>query len=91
MMQVTLTSKGQITLPKAMRDALNLKAGDTLVFSESGNQEYRVKPRKKYTLEDLASILPPTGRKSLSVKEMDEAIGQYLSEKHQRISEEWSR
>ena len=28
-----LTSKGQITVPKAIRDALDLKAGDRVVFS----------------------------------------------------------
>lgn len=31
-MPATVTSKGQITLPKVLRDALDLKAGDKVLF-----------------------------------------------------------
>ena len=32
MMEATVTSKGQITLPKNLRDTMHLKTGDKLVF-----------------------------------------------------------
>jgi AbrB family looped-hinge helix DNA binding protein len=31
-----LTSKGQVTVPKAVRDALGIEAGDTVVFRVEG-------------------------------------------------------
>ena len=34
----TVTSKGQVTLPVAVRRALAIEAGDRLVFTVSGNQ-----------------------------------------------------
>jgi antitoxin PrlF len=37
MLQATLTSKGQITLPKALRDALGLTAGDKVLFTAEGD------------------------------------------------------
>ena len=33
-----LTSKGQLTIPKAVRDALGLKEGDQVVFRVEGNR-----------------------------------------------------
>lgn len=33
-----ITSKGQVTLPKAVRDALGLEAGDDVVFRVEGDR-----------------------------------------------------
>ena len=33
-----LTSKGQVTVPKAVRDALGLEEGDEIVFHVEGNR-----------------------------------------------------
>ncbi len=36
-MKATLTSKGQITIPRAIRERLNLKPGDVLDFDENAS------------------------------------------------------
>jgi antitoxin PrlF len=33
-----VTSKGQVTVPKAVRDALGLKVGDEVIFRVEGNR-----------------------------------------------------
>ena len=38
-MSTTLTSKGQVTIPKHIRDALNLAPGCTLDFAVNGDGE----------------------------------------------------
>ena len=37
-MEAKITSKGQVTLPKAVRDALGLKEGDEVVFRVEGKR-----------------------------------------------------
>lgn len=34
----TVTSKGQVTIPKAVRDALGIKAGDEVIFRVEGDR-----------------------------------------------------
>ncbi len=41
-----LTSKGQLTLPKAIRKALGVKEGDTLVFALSKEGEVQLRPER---------------------------------------------
>ncbi|MGH9608683.1 MAG: AbrB/MazE/SpoVT family DNA-binding domain-containing protein [Bryobacteraceae bacterium] len=38
-----ITSKGQITIPRKIRQALGVKSGDQLVFEKNGN-DIRVRP-----------------------------------------------
>lgn len=33
-----MTSKGQVTVPKSVRDALDIRAGDEVLFRVEGNQ-----------------------------------------------------
>ena len=56
-MEATITSKGQVTLPKALREALNLSTGDKLSFMLSGKNEVRMIP-KHLPIQKLKGILP---------------------------------
>lgn len=69
---ITVSSKGQITLPKEMRERLGLKAGDELVFSVVG-KDILLTP-KSVDFNDLAGFLgdPPNGTATL--EEIDNAV-----------------
>lgn len=44
-MEATITTKGQVTLPKALRDAMHLKIGDKVLFEEGLDGAYIIRPR----------------------------------------------
>lgn len=43
-MSTTLTSKGQVTIPKAVREHLGLKPGSKVAFSLDANGDVVIKP-----------------------------------------------
>jgi antitoxin PrlF len=66
--QATITSKGQITVPREVRRALGVKSGDKLLF-ESDGKGMRVRPlRTKSAFSKFRGIGNPeipSGRKSI--------------------------
>jgi AbrB family looped-hinge helix DNA binding protein len=62
----TLTSKGQTTIPKEIRDSLSMKAGDRMTFTlmPDATLVMRVKSKR---VTDLAGMLHKKGRKPLSI------------------------
>lgn len=73
-MEATLTSKGQITIPKAVRDALQLRTGDRLDFVVQTDGTVRVLPIKG-SVKSLKGILPRPVR-PVTLEEMEQAIRQ---------------
>ena len=71
-MEATLTSKGQITIPKAVRDALHLRTGDRLDFILEADGTVRILPVKG-SVKALKGILPKPAR-PVSLAEMEQAI-----------------
>jgi antitoxin PrlF len=63
----TLTSKGQMTIPKAIRDSLGMKAGDRMTFTlmPDGIVVLRVKNKR---VSDLGGILHKKGRKAVPIE-----------------------
>ena len=72
-MTATVTSKGQITLPAEARRRLGLHAGTKLEFVIFGDDRMEVM-RVGGSVRDLKGALPKPKR-TLSLAEMDEAIG----------------
>jgi AbrB family looped-hinge helix DNA binding protein len=81
-MLTTLTSKGQMTLPKAVRDDLKVKPGDQIDIVKEGGK-YVLRPRNR-SIADLYGILHRPGEKAMTVEEMDEAIGEALARDDER-------
>lgn len=69
---VTLSTKGQLTLPKAVREALRLEPGSKVRGSVDADGRLVLVP-DRYEPEELFQSRPPVKRK-LSVEQMDEAI-----------------
>lgn len=85
--RANLTSKGQVTVPKSVRDALALANGDGIEFVIDGRRAYIV-PRNR-RVADLAGILHRPGMKAATLEEMDEAIGRAVAEDNDRIMNDW--
>ena len=74
---VTLTSKGQLTIPRALRDALGLAPGARLQASIDPQGRLVLVP-SRYEPEDLFRHRPRVSR-VMSIEEMDEAIAAAVS------------
>jgi len=51
--EAKITSKGQVTIPRAIREALHLAVGDTVVF-EVVDQNVHLSPRHEKTVQAFA-------------------------------------
>lgn len=74
----TVTQKGQVTIPKNMRDSLRLMTGDKVEFVLNGQGEIVIKPltRKVCEVAGLLSKYKPST--PVTVESMNEAIAQHF-------------
>ena len=85
-MIVTLTSKGQLTLPKPIRDRMKLAAGSKLDFQVQPDGTLAVRPLNR-SIDSIIGMLHRPGMKAATIREMNDAIGDALVAKHDRILE----
>ena len=71
MFDATVTSKGQVTIPKSIRDALHIKEGTQLSFEIGPTGTIVIRPRTR-DLRQLRGILKAT--KHVTIEEMNETI-----------------
>ena len=73
MAAATLTSKGQLVIPKAIRDYMHLHPGDRVDFVIQDNGEVVIRP-VSIDLRQLRGILEKPGRKPVLVSEMEAVV-----------------
>ena len=78
MLESTLTIKGQTTLPKDIREGLNLSAGDRIRYVMLDDGQVRL--LKVGSVQRLAGILVNKGRGAVSLGDMDAAIAEGATE-----------
>ncbi len=78
-MQATITSKGQITLPKALRDHLHLSAGDRVEFIIDSGNVVRLLPHLS-SVKNLKGMLPRPIR-AVTLEQMDQSIADGIANK----------
>ena len=65
----TLTSKGQTTIPKEIRDELGIKPGDRMTFTLMPDSTVIMRVKNK-RINELAGTLHKKGRKPVPVEQL---------------------
>ncbi len=84
-MFATLTSKGQITLPKKIRDQLGLNVGSILDFQVLPDNTITARAVKPDARRIRGLLKSPHGG-ALTLEQMDEGIAKHLTDKHAQTS-----
>jgi AbrB family looped-hinge helix DNA binding protein len=69
----TVTSKGQVTLPRKVREALRVRPGDRIDFVVGDDGEVRVRAGEA-DVGELHGLLRRPRRRPVSLEAMEEAI-----------------
>ena len=78
----TLTSKGQITLPKQIRDRLGLETGDRVAFHQRADGSVVVEPETLDLMTLRGSVRPRV--RGVSLEDMDAAVRRAVSRRRSR-------
>jgi antitoxin PrlF len=69
----TLTTKGQVTIPKVIRNSLKLNTGDKIEIILTEEREAIIRPVSK-KVDDVFCKLHKNGRETVSLEAIDEAV-----------------
>ena len=78
-----VSDKGQVTLPKALRDRLGIHAGSRLAFRIAADGSLNVQVLAKGS-DALFGLLAKPGEPTRSLDEMDAAVGAIVRERARR-------
>jgi len=76
----TFTTKGQVTIPKKIRESLKLHTGDKIEIIVTENREAIIRPLSK-KVDDLFGKLHKPYRKPVYIEAMDDAISSRMKDK----------
>lgn len=79
----TLTTKGQVTIPKAVREHLQIDTGDQINFMIQDDGSVVVRPVTR-PVSDLAGLLHRSRRRAVSLDDMDAGISARMRERFGR-------
>lgn len=74
----TVTSKGQITIPAQVREALHLEAGDRVEFIDQGKGQFAIVAATR-SVQELKGRFRGKRSKPVSIEEMNAAIARRAS------------
>ncbi|PWQ93429.1 AbrB/MazE/SpoVT family DNA-binding domain-containing protein [Leucothrix arctica] len=70
----TMTQKGQVTIPKHVRDRLNLVTGDKVEFIVNDRNEVVIKPITRKAMEVAGLLSKYKKAQPVSVEEMNQIV-----------------
>ncbi|MBA7559075.1 AbrB/MazE/SpoVT family DNA-binding domain-containing protein [Candidatus Atribacteria bacterium 1244-E10-H5-B2] len=79
MSTTTITKKGQITIPKQIREKLGLKEGDKVIVKFDGKKTFIRKIPSIFSLQD--SVPVPEDIKKLSWKEIEKKAHDHIAKR----------
>ncbi len=80
MVLATLTTKGQVTIPKKIREVLKLHTGDKIEIIVTEKREAIIRPVSK-KVDDIFCKLNSPGRKPVTLEAIDDSIRNRMKEK----------
>ena len=76
----TLTTKGQVTIPKKIRESLKLHTGDKIEITLTAKREAIIRPISK-KVDDVFCKLHKPDRKPVSIEDIDNVIKNRIKRK----------
>ena len=82
-MLATVSVKGQVTVPKVIRDQLKIEQGTQLDFKLNEDGSISVRALKRSALS-IVGLLKRPGRAAVTIGQMNQAVADAAVERHQR-------
>ncbi len=84
MPRATVTSEGQVTIPKQVRDRLGVHQGDCIEFIVDPAGSVSLRPMRR-SVRELAGFLHRPDAEKVTQAEMDASVLELIAEDDQRI------